>query len=61
VRFRVEIEMGNEAMSTVGDVAFALEKTARKIRAYADPVQSGERGRVLDENGNAVGEWRFGR
>ncbi len=61
MKFRIEIEMGNAAMSTVEDVARALEVTAQKLRTYADPAHVGEGGRVVDENGNGVGDWRFGR
>ena len=61
MKFYVTIELGNEAMKTQEHVAAALEKTATKIRDYECPPHVGEGGRVVDENGNAVGEWRFGR
>ncbi len=59
MKFTITIELGNAAMLTQEDVARALEKTASKIRDYSDPPCSGEGGRVIDANGNAVGRWGF--
>lgn len=59
MRFRVDLELGNDGVLTTADVASALERTAAKVRDYADPPHAGEGGRVVDRNGNSVGEWRF--
>lgn len=57
MKFKLEIELGNDAMQSYDDLAAALEKTARKLRDYAE-VTIGETGRIMDENGLAVGRWR---
>lgn len=57
--FTITIRLGNDAMQTTENVAAALEKTAEKIRDYQDPPAAGEGGRVMDVNGQSVGEWRF--
>ena len=49
--FALKISLGNEAMQTGEDVARALRKVADKLDRGED------RGRVVDDNGNAVGEW----
>ena len=59
MKFSIDIKLGDDAMRSVEDVAEALEKTAAKIRTYADPPSRGEGGRVMDRNGNAVGRWGF--
>ena len=61
MKFYITIELGNEAMKTQEDVAKSLEQTAEKLRDYECEPYPGEGGRVMDRNGNAVGEWRFGR
>jgi hypothetical protein len=51
--FVLRIELGDDAMQTYDDVARALRDTARKVsdgRAY---------GKVMDLNGNSVGEFEF--
>jgi hypothetical protein len=55
MKFTLEIELGNAAMRTAGDIAGALAKIAGRI----DPrdVAAGAGGAVLDVNGNTVGRW----
>ena len=49
--FKLEIEMGNDAMRDYTNVADALKQIASELRP-------GE-GRVRDANGNTVGHWRW--
>ena len=50
-KFQLTVEMGNDAMRTVDDIADMLEATAQKIRSY------GVAGvKIQDMNGNTVGE-----
>ena len=59
MKFYFEVELGDDAMQTHEDVARAMEKTAEKVRSYAEPPSSGKYGRVMDENGNSVGSFGF--
>ncbi len=53
-RFKLEIDLGNDAMQSVHDVAQALARLAAKMR------ESGARnGTIRDENGNIVGAFSF--
>ena len=54
MKFKLEISMGDDAMSTENDVAEAILKVARKLMPNG-PVQ----GVIHDVNGNRVGEWKF--
>jgi hypothetical protein len=54
--FKLEIRLGNAAMQTAEDVAEALRRLADKVEA-AD-IES-DRGRVMDLNGNRVGDWEI--
>ena len=49
MKFKLEIDSGNAGMSTVDDVAEALDQVARRLHCG---VLSG---RVMDVNGNSVG------
>jgi hypothetical protein len=51
--FRINIELGNDAMSTPEDVAGALEQVAKRLR---DGARSGI---VKDANGATVGDFEF--
>jgi hypothetical protein len=65
VKFTLAIELGNDAMQGVGDVASALRKLAGTLdriaehdeTADADEMSDCPSGRVIDRNGNKVGEW----
>lgn len=50
-KFRLEIQLGNDAMQDAQDVARALEATARRMR------QGDESGKIMDANGNSVGRF----
>lgn len=52
--FKLEIELGNDAMQDREDVASALRKAAEKIEQTSAAL-----GRIIDENGNTVGTWDF--
>ena len=56
--FRLEIELGNDAMQTDDDIATALEAVATRLRAhqYTQSQDDVERG-IVDVNGNTVGDW----
>jgi hypothetical protein len=51
--FTVKIKLGNAAMQTPEDVAQALAPVIQKLNNGWDT------GKVMDANGNAVGEWGF--
>lgn len=64
MRFTVEIEIGNEAMSSGMDVADALRKVAYKVEDEVGEtdVREGFAGAdmpVVDEDGNTVGRAGF--
>jgi len=54
--FRIEIELGNEAMRKDSQVARKLRELAGKVKTLA---ANGEERRILDDNGNTVGRWGF--
>lgn len=56
-KFRLEIELGNESMDSVGEIAEALRDVANKV----DSIQSYNQafGAIQDGNGNTVGGWDF--
>ena len=45
MKFTISVTLGNDAMLTQDDVAESLERTAKKIRDYANPPAAGEGGR----------------
>lgn len=55
-KFRLTITLGNDAMQTRDDVADALEKIAKRVRAM--PCY-GDTRPIFDINGNSVGEWTW--
>ena len=50
--FVLRIELGNDAMQTLDDIARALERTAEHLH-----VTYATQGRIYDENGNGVGSY----
>lgn len=50
-KFKLEIELGNEAMSDHFDIANALRNVSDKL--YLGQMQ----GKIYDRNGNTVGEF----
>lgn len=51
MKFTLTIKLGNEAMKTPADVVRALERLSRTIGTNI------ESGKVIDDNGNTVGNW----
>ena len=56
MKFTLNIELGNDAMQTGADISDALHKLAGKVYGFDDAIE-GERGVIMDTNGNKVGEW----
>ena len=62
LKFKVELDLGNEAMLTIGDVNVAWQRTiADYLREHAHHWRThlveGDGGVLHDENGNRVGVW----
>ncbi len=60
--FKLEIELGNEAMQSPGEVALALTEVVRRLASpsIADCFGdggAGTEGVIRAENGNRVGSW----
>ena len=61
MQFTLTINLGNEAMCTVEDVAEALEQTAINATRHVASDRTftaGDSGLIRDANGNTVGAWR---
>jgi len=54
-KFKLEIELGNDAMQRTWDVADAV-KSAMARRTIGS-LDVGDKGRIVDVNGNKVGSW----
>ena len=54
--FRVEIELGNDAMKTTADIKKALRNVCKRLEVIAD---GGVERLVLDVNGNRAGKVGF--
>lgn len=54
--FRLEIEMGNEAMQTYADIAQATRRIFADFANRTELLQD-DAGRIYDINGNKVGTW----
>lgn len=55
-----EIELGNDRMQTPSDVSQAIQRAmagATRPGLWA-PLEPGDDGRLRDDNGNTVGEWK---
>lgn len=63
MKFLLEIELGNAAMKSVGDVRSALYTVVERLDALADETPGDEtpliEKNIADENGNRVGWWAF--
>lgn len=55
MKFTLEINMGNETMSSQYDVAEAV----RKVSHHLTTRPGEDIGSIMDLNGNKVGEWAF--
>lgn len=56
MKFTLTINLGNDAIRTGNDVADALQETAINYLSNSD-LRKGDSGRVMDKNGNNVGQW----
>jgi hypothetical protein len=58
VEFNLTIRLGNSAMQSGEDIARALDKVANSAQDLGE-IQEGDAhgARIMDANGNAVGEW----
>jgi len=52
-KFILEIDLGNEAMQTRGDIAGALERASMMVRCGNYPLGA----TIRDDNGNVVGKY----
>ena len=57
-RFKLDIELGNDAMKTAFAVSTALVQVANKLRKLRSTTP-GTSAKIMDENGNSVGSWEF--
>jgi hypothetical protein len=58
MKFYLTIDLGNDAMQTMSDIAVALRGVSFGIfHAYGGDMASNQRGRLSDINGNTVGHW----
>lgn len=55
--FKLEVELGNDAMKSPAHVANKLMELSRRVRGAK--LQDGEGAKVMDDNGNSVGRWGF--
>lgn len=57
--FKLEIDLGNDAMQTPLDIARVLEKVARNLKVPVIAEQEESHQTLYDSNGNAVGAWEL--
>lgn len=63
MKFRLDIELGNDAMKTGEDLAQVIQGVANTVRKYnadelAQAADETHSMRLRDVNGNTVGSWR---
>lgn len=56
MKFKLELALGNEAMLSFADVLQAIDASLTRP-GFRNPARPGDRGLLLDLNGNRVGEW----
>lgn len=56
-KFTLEIQLGNDAMKTPAHVADALAKVTKQVPHII--MLKGGTVKILDENGNSVGSWKY--
>ncbi len=57
MKFTLEIEMGNDAMQTYAEIAFAVRRVFPYFANRPEEVDEDENGNLYDANGNKVGSW----
>lgn len=55
-KFKLEIELGNDAMRKTWEVGDAIESAM--AHQATDRLKVGDTGRIMDINGNKVGSWK---
>jgi hypothetical protein len=53
--FKLEIDLGNDAMKSAADVSRALKELSYKLEGYEDSKDFS--GVIMDDNGNKVGRY----
>jgi hypothetical protein len=65
MKFKLTIELGDDAMQTGRDVASALRDVAEKLAMIDGELKGADSydkaGRISDINGNIVGNWKVAR
>ena len=64
MKFKLEIDLENDAMRTARHLNAALRKIAAAVLCYEEDDEEGFDGKVIssvvmDENGNKVGRWEI--
>jgi hypothetical protein len=63
MKFTLTIELGNDAMQSYQDLRDALKQVATKLGSRQHCMKGtpsdGDGSKVMDENGNSVGEWKI--
>ena len=60
MKFKLEIEHGNDGMRSNYHIGLVLKNIANKLFAFSNdklPCELSEK--IIDYNGNSVGEWSF--
>jgi hypothetical protein len=57
MKFKLEIELGNDAMQTFDDVLEALQESHSSLADGSEPFIVGDYDLLRDVNGNTVGKW----
>lgn len=57
MKFSLYIHLGNETMQTLADVSRAVVESIGKRSGINDVLEEDEQGRIVDANGNTVGQW----
>ena len=55
--FKLEIELGNDAVRTFSQIAKALAGVAKRLRDNNTRFIAGDTMKIMDDNGNTVGQW----
>jgi len=60
MKFKLTIELGNDAMLTFQDIRRALIETTNRIQRNRDGLPSqGDGAEIRDINGHSVGRWQM--
>lgn len=57
--FKLNIQLGNDAMQSCADVARALRTAADRVESSANAAPARVGAVIRDDNGNTVGAWAF--